>query len=889
MVSISKGPSTPSTIKPAEPAKPKDPATLGEYLEAQKQTPEQLKAGSTWGLESAARALLKAKGVDSPTPSQMTDTVFQLNEALKTTAWKDFQAPVAGPAIIKAEDGVQQRLGNIFGEKSVFSESDLTADRLKLDPATTKKMTTDFESGRTGMILAATFIGTPQRAEGDFTRAYGDVAWRGFVRANTFLDAIPKGKLLENLSVETICKVNGLMHAPDEGIKATILRGLSFIGRGMRWDKGGELREGRQFGRPEAFTHEQARNLGSLGIKLRELPGGPKDARYCQLEYPEPSQVKPRLKQILEDLKTDLGKPDADPIMAVSRFQQKFVALHPFGDSNGRTGRALMNRILQEVGLPPAILKNQDQDVALSADQFRREVAEGCARTKNFLQKDYSRNSVDAYMGMAGIKVLDASPDKPVTLNGTPFDLGRDGFLYDLSGRPALVLEGKVTPFSQLEYFTFSRRLSAMPKEAAETLLKKITLETVAMHTKVAADPAAGEKVLVEPDNKQREADAEYRLSPHPRVARLLVDVVSVDKLDKVRALAVSGLKGTEVSAAISKHSQHDLELWYLEKGLRDTGQPELADQVRGERGKLFTLAREKIGSLKDEARVSAENPEGFKFKYEQMMYQSSPLRFATLDAAIKQDGDKSVTVWRGDYSFAKLIGMAPNNDVRQKDAKKVASDRFETGAVALLYDDLMKLEGSAMGRQYICTTSDLGLLTRSFADSKKSQSVNLSALPGFIADRILAWAAKEDPRPAPAVGADGKPVAAPVTTEKNPFKEIKDKFGVPGTLLKVRVQELGSKKVEVEANRKAFELKLDKDALLPGIVALGFHHFEGEQEMHGLERVLPWHIKSVHAAETIRAEFKAKELPGKPAAPAEPVVPGEFDVPPPPLPDDVL
>ncbi len=861
-VSAPKGPTVPVATAPvAEPPKPKEPTTLGEYLEKEKLKPEDLK-GQSWKMDSAARALLKAKGVESPTQSQLTETVFQLNEALAGSKWKEFAAPVSGPTIIKAEDGVAERLGNIFGEKKIFSESELTPSALKLDTYAQQKLAGDYESGRRGMILAASFINTPQRAEGDFTRAYGDVAWRGFVRASTHLDSIPKGKLLETLSVDTLIEVNRLVHAPDEGIKASILRGIAFIGRGFRWDKGGELREGRQFGRPETFTNDEVKNLQANGITFRELPLSKNDARWGQLEYPPASEVKPRLTKIIAELKTDMAAPNADPVMAAARFEQKFIALHPFGDSNGRTGRLVMNRILAEFDMAPAILKNQDKDVVLSPEAWRREVAEGSARSKAFINNSTAiKAGTDGYMGTAGIKALEKSPDKPVTLNGSPFDLGVDGFLYDLSGRPSLVMDNKVVPFGQLEYFTLSRRIMSMPKDAGTELLKKLTAETVALHTKVAADPKAGEKIVVVPDNEQRKADAEYRLAPHPEVAKLLVELANVDKMDPARMLTVSSPRGTATTGAISKYAQHDLELWYLQRGLSDGGNSGLADQVGKEREKLFKIAKEKVAGFKDAARVTPENPQGFKFKYEQMMFNSSPLRFGSLKEAVAAEGDSKVTVWRGDYSFAKLIGMAPNNDVRQKDAKSVAGDRFQNGAVALLYDELMKLEGSAVGRQYICTTSDLGLLAGSFADSKKSQPVNLASLPTFVADQIMAWAA-DIPEPKPGE----KPPEVPTYGEKKDFKEIKDKFGVPGTLLKVRIADKATKKVEVEATRKAFELRLDKDALLPGIVALGFHSFESEQEMHGLERVLPWNIKSAHTADSLKEEFKAAEPP-KPAA----------------------
>jgi hypothetical protein len=72
---------------------------------------------------------------------------------------------------------------------------------------------------------------------------------------------------------------------------------------------------------------------------------------------------------------------------------------------------------------------------------------------------------------------------------------------------------------------------------------------------------------------------------------------------------------------------------------------------------------------------------------------------------------------------------------------------------------------------------------------------------------------------------------------------------------------------VEVSAQRKAFEISIDKDGLLPGVYALGGPSFEAEQEMHGLAAVRPWQIKSTTAAETLKEEFPVQQQATPPAA----------------------
>jgi hypothetical protein len=811
-------------------------ADSGKELSALQNNPNELR--------TAARALLKGKGVSQPTASQLTETQFELNESINQGTWQTF-APRYTPQTVKKEDGVEDRIGNIFYEKTIFSDADLQPAKLVLSDTENQKLRGDFESGRSGMILGASFINLRGRSEGDFSRAYGDVAWRGFMRAHTFLDSIPKGQLLDKLDADLVCEVNKTIHAPDEGMKATLLRGIAAIGRGGRFDYGGELRTGRQYARPEWYTADEVTALKEAGVQVKTTKSKSDGSQYAMLEYPEPSKVKSRLNEIISTLKSDLAKPDADPIAAAAQFQRHLVALHPFGDSNGRTSRVLMNRILAEEGFPPAIFRNQNRDISLTPTQWRRKVAEGVARSKKFLNSARLNSRAD-YLGgsRVGIRAIEKSPDAPITLDGMPFDLGTDGFLYDPTGRPFIEAGGELVPMSQMGHFILCRRIMQQGKEEGTKTLKSLTESTRSLYDETIANPQKGEGFMVRADSDVRKGDVSYQLTPEPEFAKLLVDLAKVDQIDAAQLFTVKGAKGTDLSSTISKYSQVDLEFWYLEKGLAKSGMKDLASQVKTERGKLFDKAKAHLQEVGDKRFVSDENPLGFQFKYEEMMYNHSALRFSSLDEAVQVMGDDKISVWRGDYSFARMLGMAPNNDIRSKDAKRVARDRAEKGQVTNLYDDLLKLEGSANGKQYICTTSDLSLLTKSFADSKKSRKVDLDAsLPGVVADAILAWI---DP---------GAPAEGSENASETRTREVKDTLGVPGTLLSIRLKDK-SRQLDVTANRKAFRLELDRDALLPGLVALGGHHFEAEQEIHGLEKVYPWNIKGAYEASELKETF---------------------------------
>ena len=303
-------------------------------------------------------------------------------------------------------------------------------------------------------------------------------------------------------------------------------------------------------------------------------------------------------------------------------------------------------------------------------------------------------------------------------------------------------------------------------------------------------------------------------------MAKRLTELSDLRTVDPATLFTVRGGR-TAASSTISRHAQLDLELWYVEQGLRGTKHKDLAEQVHLHRSQLFDMAIAELAKAKDETRVSPENPMGFKFKYEQMMYESSPLRHGTLNQAIKKDGDSKMTIWRGDYSFARAIGMALNNDVRQPSAKKVAQQRDEKHQLTNMYDDLVNLEGSAVGRQYISTTSDLSLLVGMFADSEKSQTVSVGSLPHFLKERLFAWVDSQSGEMSDeereAARKEGEERGRSVIPGPYDGAELRELLGVPGTILTLRAMDKDARELEIAGPRKTFRIVVEKKAMLPG------------------------------------------------------------------------
>jgi Fic family protein len=68
--------------------------------------------------------------------------------------------------------------------------------------------------------------------------------------------------------------------------------------------------------------------------------------------FPNPAKVPALMQQLLNETNTSKDH----PVIKAAHLHQRFVAIHPFADGNGRTVRLLMNLLLLRHGFPPTLV-----------------------------------------------------------------------------------------------------------------------------------------------------------------------------------------------------------------------------------------------------------------------------------------------------------------------------------------------------------------------------------------------------------------------------------------------------------------------------------------------------------------------------------------------------
>jgi hypothetical protein len=116
------------------------------------------------------------------------------------------------------------------------------------------------------------------------------------------------------------------------------------------------------------------------------------DHYFGIVQYPNSDVVQSELKKLEKFVKESLekikaGKNDISPMELMADAQRWFVAIHPFGDGNGRTSRYVQDLFSHYFGLPFFRGGNLQDDVLISGMNYREKFKAEGKNLLNFLRK----------------------------------------------------------------------------------------------------------------------------------------------------------------------------------------------------------------------------------------------------------------------------------------------------------------------------------------------------------------------------------------------------------------------------------------------------------------------------------------------------------------------
>ena len=109
-----------------------------------------------------------------------------------------------------------------------------------------------------------------------------------------------------------------------------------------------------------------------------------------------------KIPEILPPLLEKASRKTADSVAHATSIHAQFEQIHPFSDGNGRVGRLLMNAMLLQENLPPAIIQEHYKPIYYSS-LYRAQTQDDISRLQDFL--------LDAIFD--GLKILKREPLTP--------------------------------------------------------------------------------------------------------------------------------------------------------------------------------------------------------------------------------------------------------------------------------------------------------------------------------------------------------------------------------------------------------------------------------------------------------------------------------------------
>ncbi len=685
-----------------------------------------------------AKAIAKAKAKQAKvvTKAQAKAARAEARKLKKGDAEaKAKEAKEAKRIIPKTKDPIHQKLKDpsFFGEKDAPTGTH-TSESLQNGADTLQKLKEPsdlFFSGDVGRLMSARLINRSGRNDADFRYSYGKEAFVNFAKADRILRKIPKGQLASSLDVALLTKINKTAFA--EGGDSLASR----VGKGLRQlflpgakTGAGDLRNYQSYHyAAKGLTPKEAKNIAEHGARYIKLPFLNKGF----ILYANPVMVKSGLNALIKETRARINDPASDPAQTAGRFVQRFIALHPYADGNGRTARLVMDRILAERSMLPPILKNTGNDIGLSEKAFAKEILNGVARTTQHFRQSGLKNGagfVERMMKQHGHTVAGIGSQKFAKFDGLSYGLRSDGFVYNSAGRPHLAdKSGNLRPISQMTLYILMRRI-ALHKNAPD-ILQQITAPTRAAFDKLSnTKNGKGPKILS--DLGAIKSDGRIAVNVDGIDGRMLISLLNPKNISTKNLFPVRE-GSSPLTSVMSRYQQADLELWYVKEAFQAKGDARSVAKIEKHLDALFARSRTELRSRikKGSKKGDDDNPLGAKHEYERIQYGYSPLRYGKRSEYIKKHGDSEAYIFRGE-NFAKWTGVHIDGRPFRPGLKDAAAMRAKKQGSLNLFDALKAVEGDTIGTGVQSYTTDLGLLARKggFADKHKQIKLDLGAMP---------------------------------------------------------------------------------------------------------------------------------------------------------------
>jgi Fic family protein len=101
--------------------------------------------------------------------------------------------------------------------------------------------------------------------------------------------------------------------------------------------------------------------------QYKQMPNSVLLANGEMFEYAKPEETPALMHELVQWYRDEESKTELHPVQLAALLHYRFVRIHPFDDSNGRTSRLLMNYVLIKKGYAPLVIESDDKKNYLAA------------------------------------------------------------------------------------------------------------------------------------------------------------------------------------------------------------------------------------------------------------------------------------------------------------------------------------------------------------------------------------------------------------------------------------------------------------------------------------------------------------------------------------------